>query len=433
MSVRIFSCGNNLDNLNICIKERVIGFRHMFSEDIQNDTVYIVIKKDGVSHCCARAIISHETDYVPWEQPELYVLCHRIENIEYCNPFSLTFLRDAEAGNSWGAVYIRGSHAIKDEIALKMLTENFIKNFSSVFYIFSELEVCPPKKKRGRKKLVNINALVDTNVEMDLEDCMGADDSSKIHIMGTFKTIKFRNETDNNRGLEPLVNNNFYNLFKTFQEENSILIPENRLFLTKAKEKGNGVCGIPDAVLISFDKDDIKSNIKINIIEYECYGEGKSNYIDKFNYLNGIVIPQLIRFASAFSIVTDPSMRSDTIRSWINKIVQYIDAESSLEEKIYNWMKDVKPQLKRTHLISDFKDELEKAFQNNIRIMLIIDELTGEQRETIKNVINSFKLESNKKTPSSVDFSGYVVRLEHMLNCDDKSKSRYALSIQDNW
>ena len=65
--------------------------------------------------------------------------------------------------------------------------------------------------------------------------------------------------------------------------------------------------------------------------------------------------------------------------------------------------------------------------------MLVIDELTGEQRETIKNIINSFKLEgNNKKDSCHIDFTGCVVRLEYMLNYDDTATSKYALSIQDN-
>ena len=63
--------------------------------------------------------------------------------------------------------------------------------------------------------------------------------------------------------------------------------------------------------------------------------------------------------------------------------------------------------------------------------MLVIDELTGEQRETIKNIINSFKLK-DRNNSSYIDFSGYVVRLENLLSYDDKTTSKYALSIQDN-
>lgn len=426
MSVRIFSCGNNLENLNICIQEKVIGFRRMHNEKLQNDIVYMAIKKDKVSHCCARAVISNVTDYVPWEQPELYVLCYRIKNIEFCKPFSLEFLKNTSAKNAWGAIYIRGSLSIKDENALAMLSENFENNISNKFYQFTDTEINPPKSKRGRKSR-NTNTI---NHQDDLTD---EEDISSVEIMGTFKIVKFKNETDKNYGLEYLVNKNFYKLFVNFQEENSILIPQNTLFRTKGKDMTSGVIGIPDAVLITFDKNDKKANIKINIVEYECYGEGKSNYTEKFNYLNCHIIPQLIRFASTFSIVTDASMRNDTIDDWIKKIVKYIDADHTLEDKIYSWMSEINPQLRRTHLISDFKDELKNAFNSNIRIMLIIDELTGEQRQTIMNIINSFKLQGNsKKVECSIDFSAYVIKLEYMLECDDLSGSRYALSIQDN-
>ena len=77
------------------------------------------------------------------------------------------------------------------------------------------------------------------------------------------------------------------------------------MFRTKGKDGVNGIVGIPDAVLVSFDKNDKKSCIKINIIEYECYGKEKSTSTKKFDYLNSHIIPQLIKFASTFSIVTD--------------------------------------------------------------------------------------------------------------------------------
>lgn len=43
-NVRIFSCGNSLVNFNKCMEKKVIGFRHMFSESLKGDTVYISLK-----------------------------------------------------------------------------------------------------------------------------------------------------------------------------------------------------------------------------------------------------------------------------------------------------------------------------------------------------------------------------------------------------
>jgi hypothetical protein len=434
MGVRVFSCGNNLVNLNICIKDKVIGFRRMHNDILQGDMVYIVIKKDKVSHCCARAIIANTTDYVPWENPELYVLCYRIENIEFCNPFSLDFLKNTSAGDAWGAIFIRGSLSIKDKDALTMLSENFNKNISSKFYSFKDIEINPPKGKRGRKKKEYDNNEEDEQnltEESPVEDDEDSDDSI-VDIMSTFKVVKFQNETDKNYGLENLVNNNFYKLFHHIQEQNSILIPHDRMFRTKGKDGVNGIVGIPDAVLVSFDKNDKKSCIKINIIEYECYGKEKSTSTKKFDYLNSHIIPQLIKFASTFSIVTDSQIREDTIDSWLDKIVNYCD-QDILEKRIFEWLKQISSQTRESQIFDKFRKELRKAFKNNIRIMLIIDELTGEQRETIKNIINSFKLKENTKNSAcQIDFSGYVVRLEYMLNYDDTATSKYALSIQDN-
>lgn len=433
MSVRIFSCSNNLENLKICIKEKVIGFRRMHNDITQGDIVYLTIRMPKINYCCAKAVISNITDYVPWENPELYVLCYRIENIEFCNPFSLNFLKNTSAGDAWGAIFIRGSLSIKDKDALTMLSENFNKNVSSKFYPFKDIEINPPKGRRGRKKKEFDNNEDEQNLieEPPIEDDEDCDDSF-VDIMSTFKVVKFQNETDKNFGLENLVNSNFYKLFHHIQEQNSILIPHDRMFPTKGKDGINGIVGIPDAVLVSFDKNDKKSCIKINIIEYECYGKEKSTSTKKFDYLNSHIIPQLIKFASTFSIVTDSQIREDTIDSWLDKIVNYCD-QDILEKRIFEWLKQISSQTRESQIFDKFRKELRKAFKNNIRIMLVIDELTGEQRETIKNIINSFKLKENTKNPAyQIDFSGYVVRLEYMLNYDDKSTSKYALSIQDN-
>ena len=61
----------------------------------------------------------------------------------------------------------------------------------------------------------------------------------KVDIMGTFQTIRFKNESDKSMGLEVLVSDNFYNLFTHFQEENSILISDNRKFKTSSIKNSN--------------------------------------------------------------------------------------------------------------------------------------------------------------------------------------------------
>src|SRR6056297_2764353 len=229
--------------------------------------------------------------------------------------------------------------------------------------------------------------------------------------MGTFQTIKFKNETDQIQGLEPLVNKNFYNLFKNISEERSIFIPENRLFKTSGVQNSSNenikqVSGIPDALLLVFHPEDTVP-IQINLIEYECYGENKLKSIDKFRYLNGHIIPQLMRFASSFSIVTDKEIRRKTIRNWNNKLIELISNDENFRQRIATWM-DILHHRKRSEMIfRDFEKCLEESFQNNIRIMLVIDEFTSEQKDTLTNIINSFRLEND----TGVEFVGYIVRL----------------------
>jgi hypothetical protein len=57
--------------------------------------------------------------------------------------------------------------------------------------------------------------------------------------------------------------------------------------------------------------------------------------------------------------------------------------------------------------------------------MLIIDDLSAEQKDTINNVIRAFRLENGE----SINFLAYVVRLEQKINVTD-ANAEYALSVQ---
>lgn len=68
---------------------------------------------------------------------------------------------------------------------------------------------------------------------------------------------------------------------------------------------------------------------------------------------------------------------------------------------------------------------LTEAFQKSLQILLIIDDLSDEQKDTITNVIRAFKLESSE----SIEFISYIVRLEQRIRVSD-SEAEYALSVQ---
>ena len=408
MAVRILHCSDSIDNYNKCLEYKVAGFKKRVAEE--GDLVYIAVRQDKKPICGARGILSNPTIDKPWEDADLFVQAFKMTDMEYCEPFDLSILAEP-GGSSWAMHYLLGSKKIRDEKAISMLKETFEQNKISEPEYLKDLEEAEEDEKE------------DVGQEsFDIE-------ADEIKIMGTFETIKFVNETDSLMGLEKLVNEQFYQLFPDFSPDQTLLIQENKMFKTSALHNDEsksitGVQGVPDAILIKYSKDE-PNPIKIILIEYECYGESKIKSIDKFNYLNGHIIPQLMRFASTFSIVTDRQIRENTVKRWTEKLIEYIYADQAMMEKVNAWVKELYPEKKEQQLALEFNNLLEKSFNNNIGIMLIIDELTHEQRDTIKNILGSFKLENNK----GIDFYGYVVRLGQRISVWD-SEQEYALNVQ---
>lgn len=431
MQCRILHCGKSVKNLSLCVEHKVAGFTKNVAN--QGDMVYLAVRleEEQKTVCIARGILGCRTDDKPWPDSSRYVQCFRMNDLEICEGIDLSLLREF-GGASWVMKYIQGSKELKDKQVVVALDEVFKSSPPSTAlsetilssYLVNGL-VNPEDSEQEESDYLG-------NVEDECMESIESEEPVELDIMGTFQTIRFKNEIDSISGLEPLVNKHFFNLFKHFTENNTVMISDNRLFRTAGvkdeddKKEVTGVKGIPDAVLISYDKDNSSCPLKINIIEYECYGEKKVRSSTKFNYLNGTVIPQLIRFASAFSIVTDSKLRETTISEWTEKIMDNIDVDDELSNRAYSWIREIYPGIKERNLALSFKEELIKAFKQNIRILLIIDELTNEQKETIKNIIQSFKLGNGE----SIEFNGYVVRLEQRINIFDKD-AQYALSIQE--
>lgn len=146
---------------------------------------------------------------------------------------------------------------------------------------------------------------------------------------------------------------------------------------------------------------------------------------DKSNYFNGHIIPQLMRFASTFSIVTEKKIREETADNWTKKIIDYIFDDPETRLKVISWIKELKKDIDE-HLIGYWTREyVINAFKTNIKIMLVVDDLSAEQKETLKNVINAFKLENGEP----INFLGYIVRIEQKINLVDNT-AEYALSVQ---
>lgn len=419
MAVRILHCSNSTENYYLCLTHKVAGFIDLSPKS--GDLIYLVVRIGKKSLCGARFSLDKPTDYKPWTNPEIYVNTLSVTNIEYCNPFDISILSEV-GGKYWGLKYTQRSKSIGDKEAIQILNETFEKNKTQTLYQFDTPAVEHESEEIEAEEITIENEQELKKLEKEIPDV-------KVNIMGTFQTVQFSNETDKIKGLETLVNENFYSLFPQFPESKTLLIPENRLFKTKSvKIDGNhvqGISTIPDGLLIEFDKE-LKNPFRINLIEYECYGERKQKETDKSSYLNSIVIPQLMRFASAFSIITDEQTRIKTISNWVDKIITYVNIEDHQMAKFNRWIKEIDPNIRERAIEREMEKRLIDTFKNNLRVLLIIDELSSEQKSTIKNVVSSFKLANGE---TNVQFSGYVVRLVQKINILN-NESEFALTIQ---
>ncbi len=419
MPTRILHCGKSIENYDLCLKEEVAGFTRR--GPAIGDTIYFAVTINDKVYCGMRGSLAETTDFKPWPDNENYVISFMLENVNYSKPFNIKFLSKI-GGKYWHLRYLQGAKIIKEEKSIEALAKAFEEN------IIDEPKYLGP---------TTIDEIVNQDIEADdigsseenVSEIIQAIPEEKISIMGTFQTIKFKNETDKCRGIESLVNENFYSLFPYYTEVRSLLIPENRLFISSGIEaRGEkairGIKSIPDALLIVYNKK-AQIPIQINLIEYECFGESKVKSQDKSNYLNGNIIPQLMRFASSFSIVTDKQIREQTIKKWVDKIIQYIFDDRKRQEKFTKWIKEMKPTISDQLIGREIDKILSEALKANLKIVLIIDDLSAEQKDTITNVIRAFRLENGE----SINFLSYIVRLEQKISITD-SEAEYALSVQ---
>ncbi len=408
-----------MENYYLCLKEKVSGFNNRGPQP--GDMVYLVVKIGKRSLCGARFILDEPTDHKPWADADSYVNALTIKKIEFCTPFDISILSQV-GGKFWVFKYVQRARAIEDTPAIDLLDFTFRNNRTNKLFEFAS-----EQHEEDSETETEERTTVDD--EKELVKLIKEIPDVQVNIMGTFQTIPFSNESDKIKGLETLVNDNFYFLFPQFPVSRTLLIPENRLFKTRGfKVEGNNVQGIrsiPDGILIVFDRNQ-KNPFQINLIEYECYGEKKTKESDKSNYLNSNIIPQLMRFASAFSIITDEKTREKTITDWVDKIITYVNIDNEQSSKMISWIKEIYPDIKERSIDREIERQLIDAFKTNLRVLLVIDELSTEQKSTIKNVVSSFKLANGE---NSVQFTGYVVRLVQKINVLN-NESEFALTVQ---
>ncbi|MBW4081278.1 hypothetical protein [Paenibacillus sp. S150] len=423
MGERILHCGTSLENYYICIDQQVVGFTKRVAN--VNDQIYIVVKVGNKSVCGARGRLKEPTDFRPWRDSDQYPQCFSLCDIEYCQPFDISILEQA-GGKYWSLKYVQSAKNITDKAALQLLQSSFEQNQTKELFQFAQ----PAAVGNNESSSETEESSKEEVTEENYQEVLNAVPDVKINITSTYVNVKFDNETDKIKGLEPLVNSHFYHLFDDFSKQRSVLIPQNKMFRTSPKKNANnkiiaGISGCPDAILVRFTPDHKTKPIQINLIEYECYGRSKKTQLDKFEYLNGHIIPQLMRFASTFSVATDTKIREDTIHRWSEKIIKYVNEDDAIMSKVAVWMRELEPEIKEQIISYRLHKLLDTAFRSHLRIMLIIDELTSEQNETIKNIIKSFKLESE----GSIDFVSFVVKLQQKIDLLNNVEE-YALSLQ---
>jgi hypothetical protein len=427
MSTRILRCGSNVENYNLCISEKVAGFLNRGPQT--GDIIYLAVKINNQSLCGARGILSDVTDNKPWKDADSYVNCLTITNLEYCKPFDLDIILSPTDKKFWYLKYMQRSPKLDEKVS-KIINDKFNKNKSESFHEFKYYPVDDISNEKIEIEESISGEETDDLKPEDVEKIIKEIPDAKIKILGTFLTVNFLSETDKLRGLESLVNENFHSLFSQYSDAKAILIPENRMFLSAGIEVQDGytmpgIRSIPDALLLVYDKQ-TKNKLNVYIVEYKCYGEKKyRSIVDKSNYFNGQILPQMMKYASHFSVVTDRLIRDRTITEWSDIIINYIFDDKSLQSKFTSWVKEIDNNIDERRIGLKMSNLLHNAFRNNLKVMLIIDDLSTEQKDTLENVIKAFKLDNGE----SVKFIGHVVKLVQKINIITE-EAEYALTVQ---
>lgn len=133
MSTRILHCSTSVENYNICIEHQVAGFSHRGPQP--DDLIYLVVRVGKKTFCGARFKLDKLTDLKPWPDGDRYKHTLSLKELEYCQPFDISLLSQA-GGKSWSIKYIQGSKPISDQLARKLLNQEFISNKIDKFIPF---------------------------------------------------------------------------------------------------------------------------------------------------------------------------------------------------------------------------------------------------------------------------------------------------------
>jgi len=132
IAIRILHCGESLENYYICLDQNIAGFTKRVADE--GDFIYFAVKVDGISWCGARGIAKYKTDERPWPDHERYVQAFNMTDMEYCEPFDISELK--QVNKAWHLKYLQGSKPIKDQEAIKILENRFEENKQDTIFRF---------------------------------------------------------------------------------------------------------------------------------------------------------------------------------------------------------------------------------------------------------------------------------------------------------
>ena len=188
---KFLNCGKSIQNYFTCMENNVAGFTKRFAK--KGDIVYFVVNYEKVSYLTAKGLLGEETDKKPWGDAERYIQSFNVDEITYCKPIALGEFK--EYFKKLWAIYLQSPKSLSNESKVLIEIEKYInENKIEEYHKFEEIN----QEFEQMELEVNDNEYIEDIIIEESNEGIINDD--KVDIMGTFQTIRFKNETDKSMG-----------------------------------------------------------------------------------------------------------------------------------------------------------------------------------------------------------------------------------------
>jgi hypothetical protein len=439
--VRFQNCSTNTQNYNLCLKTQIAGFTKLGANP--GEVVFFLARDSSQNEtlCGMRAVLHEKTENKPWPDAENYAVAYTLREISFAKSFVISkFFREVINEKYWGIKWVQGSKAIrKTEAFLPQLNKAFDEHLTTNPDYFA---LAPSEEDLVVEDLALDEAAIEVSETLRspqspaCEILESSQESSDVlctktevlplEISTVCRQVKFVGEQDKagEEGLESIANRHFFELFD-LKKPNSILINENQKFITsptlndRTQKCIANTRSIPDSILMILEE----SRLKIVLVEYECYGgTSRSAQSRKFN---SHIIPQLMRFASAFAVTTEQSVREKTITNWSDKIIDVLLQSPELMDKAKDWARQLcGDAYHENDVLRQLGQYIGRALRETLEIWLVIDEISSEQIDLLRKMLSAFLL---PETEQPIAFSAKLLTL-HQRSAELDSKADHMLS-----